>query len=166
MESLVTLVEENDLDGSSKRYIPHVDAFANVGGGSIGVAAASRRQRCSFVVLGASVVLVGGWIAHSLAGDVPALRQQGRRWIRERGVVHVQNSRPDLVSCETDRSKCEPSLTKKKNWKPHFCFLEVEIPSFLILRTPCKRIFKRKIVKGFSYMVSLWQKSEFESLCN
>ena len=77
VESLVTLIEENDLDRSSERYIPHVDAFANVGGGSVATAAASRRQRCSFVVLDASVVLVRGGIAHSLARDVSTLRQQG-----------------------------------------------------------------------------------------
>lgn len=115
VESLVTLIEENDLDGSSERNIPHMDAFANVGGGGIATATASRRQRCSFVVLDASVVLVGGGIAHSLAGDVSTLRQQGRGWIRERGVVHVQNSRLDPVSWnQTCRSKCVEFEKKKK----------------------------------------------------
>ena len=124
VESLVTLIEENDLDGSSERNIPHMDAFANVGGGGIATATASRRQRCSFVVLDASVVLVGGGIAHSLAGDVSTLRQQGRGWIRERGVVHVQNSRLDPVSWnQTCRSKCVEFEKKKRNWKSLIIFL-------------------------------------------
>lgn len=89
---LVTLIEENDLDGRPERYIPHVNTLANVWSGSVATAAASRRQRRSFVVLDTSVVLVGGGRAHSLLGDVGALCQQRWRRVRERGVVHVQNS--------------------------------------------------------------------------